>query len=92
MNEDKNPYISDILVVVEKISGKSVTPETRLIGTKANIDSMQLVEICLALEDLSDEVGFEFDWSSENAMSQSSSMFRDVESLANEFFDQSKKQ
>ena len=92
MKEDMNPYISDILVVVEKISGRSVTPETRLIGTKANIDSMQLVEICLALEDLSDEVGFEFDWSSENAMSQSSSMFRDVESLANEFFDQSKKQ
>ena len=26
---------------------------------------MKLVEVCLALEDLADEHGFEFDWTSE---------------------------
>ena len=29
---------------------------------------MNLVEICLALEDKSSGLGFEFDWTSENAM------------------------
>ena len=50
---------------------------------------MKLVEVCLALEDLADEHGFEFDWTSEAAMSKSRSMFRSVVALAEEFASQS---
>ena len=66
-----------------------VKSNMRLIGGDAELDSMKLVEICLALEEKADELGFEFDWTSSNAMSKSQSMFRTVDSLANEFLSQS---
>jgi hypothetical protein len=49
---------------------------------------MKLVELCLALEDMAAEIGFEFDWTSDTAMSRSRSMFRTAGSLAAEFFSQ----
>ena len=36
---------------------------------------MKLVELCLALEDKAVDLGFEFDWTSEAAMSRSRSLF-----------------
>lgn len=68
----------------------AITDDMRLIGSGSLLDSMKLVEVCLALEDLADDRGFEFDWTSDSAMSKSRSMFRTVESLAQEFFNQSK--
>lgn len=61
----------------------------QLIGGEALLDSMNLVEVCLLLEDLADEHDFEFDWTSESAMSRSRSMFRSVTTLAEEFKNQS---
>lgn len=62
-----------------------VNERTPLIGRNGVLDSMSLVEICLALEDKADELGFEFDWTSDSTLSQSRSMFRTVASLADEF-------
>ncbi len=56
-----------------------------LIGDGSLFDSMQLVELCLLLEDISGELGFSFDWTSETAMSRSRSMFRTAGTLASEF-------
>ena len=67
------------------------TDEMNLIGKEASLDSMKLVEFCLALEDQAGELGFEFDWTSEAAMSRSRSLFRTVASLAEEFENQSQK-
>ena len=64
-------------------------PESELIGNDPILDSMQLVEVCVLLEDIADGKGFEFDWTSEAAMSKSKSMFRDIESLSEEFSKQS---
>ena len=61
------------------------TDETSLIGKEATMDSMKLVELCLALEDKAADLKFEFDWTSETAMSKSRSLFRTVSSLAEEF-------
>ena len=66
-----------------------ITEEMQLIGGESLLDSMKLVEVCLALEDLADEHGFEFDWTSEGAMSKSRSMFRSAAALAEEFSNQS---
>jgi acyl carrier protein len=66
-----------------------VTEDMQLIGGDSLLDSMRLVEVCLALEDLADEHGFEFDWTSEAAMSKSRSMFRNVAALSEEFANQS---
>ena len=76
--------ISNALTEVQKVSD-----ETELVGRNSVCDSMKLVEICLALEEKADEYGFEFDWTSENAMSRSYSMFRSVTTLAEEFARQS---
>ena len=66
-----------------------VTEKMELIGGESLVDSMGLVSVCLALEDLADEHGFEFDWTSDAAMSKSRSMFRSIASLAEEFANQS---
>ncbi len=66
--------------------------EMNLIGREAGLDSMKLVELCLALEDKAVDLGFEFDWTSEAAMSRSRSLFRSVTSLAEEFLAQSEKE
>jgi acyl carrier protein len=58
--------------------------ETPLFGSNRILDSLRLVELCLALEDLALASGFNFDWTSEEAMSRSKSMFRDVQSLVEE--------
>ncbi|MDA8742119.1 acyl carrier protein [bacterium] len=71
---------SDEVIVADGIS---------LVGENAILDSMQLVELCLALEDIADERNFEFDWTSPVAMSKSKGMFRNVLSLSAEFSQQS---
>ena len=74
----------------EVLGGKAeISEDMQLIGGGALLDSMKLVEVCLALEDVADEHGFEFDWTSETAMSKSRSMFRSVNALAEEFANQS---
>ena len=70
-------------------SKANVSEEMELIGGESLLDSMKLVEVCLALEDLADEHGFEFNWTSDATMSKSRSMFRSVAALAEEFAGQS---
>jgi len=81
-------------LVIEGIVGTlerqiKVTDDMQLIGGESLLDSMKLVELCLMLEDRANEKGFEFDWTSDSAMSRSRSMFRTVSSLAEEFSNQS---
>lgn len=65
-----------------------VTEDMPLIGGESVLDSMKLVELCLALEDKAADMGFEFDWTSDVAMSRSRSMFRTAGSLAAGFISQ----
>ena len=87
-------YKQTVELVIGVIAGAldeevEINEEMSLIGSASLLDSMKLVEVCLALEDLADELEFEFDWTSEAAMSQSRSMFRNVAALAEEFAKQS---
>jgi acyl carrier protein len=65
-----------------------VTEDLPLIGGGSVLDSMKLVELCLALEDKAADLGFEFDWTSDAAMSKSRSMFRTAGALVAEFLSQ----
>ena len=65
-----------------------VTDDMPLIGGNGVLDSMKLVELCLMLEDMATDLYFEFDWTSDTAMSRSRSMFRTAQSLAAEFIEQ----
>ena len=82
-----------IQAISDVLKGKvEISEDMQLIGGESLLDSMNLVEVCLLLEDLADEHGFEFDWTSESAMSKSRSMFRSVAALAEEFVSQSEVQ
>ncbi len=60
-----------------------INEDSRLVG--GNIDSMGLVQLCIALEEKAIDLGFEFDWTSEKAMSSMNSVFRSPKSLLKEF-------
>lgn len=65
-----------------------VSDDTPLIGDSRALDSMKLLDLCLSLEDIASSLGFEFDWTSDEAMSKSRSMFRTAGALADEFLSQ----
>tara|TARA_A100001388_G_C28751600_1_gene492504 strand:+ start:181 stop:465 length:285 start_codon:yes stop_codon:yes gene_type:complete len=82
----KFEVFSEISKLLENKS-LTVADDMPLIGGES-VDSMKLVELCLALEDKAADMGFEFDWTSDAAMSRSRSMFRTAGSLAAEFISQ----
>ena len=62
-----------------------IDDSTQLLGSSGILDSMKLVHLCLSLEDRANDLGFEFNWTSDSALSNVRSMFRTVGSLADEF-------
>ena len=89
MNVDQAKEIV-ISVINNALNGEAeINEDTPLIGGLPSLDSVKLVEVCLMLEDLANEHGFDFDWTSESAMSKTRSMFRSVTALAKEFASQS---
>jgi acyl carrier protein len=90
-NAIKSEVFSAITALLEDKS-LAVSDDTPLLGGAGLLDSLALVELCLVLEDNAAKRGFEFDWTSDSAMSQSRSMFRTAGSLASEFINQMKAQ
>ena len=86
-NNVKTEVFDAIKALLEDKS-QVVAEDTPLIGGESRLDSMKLVELCLALEDKAADLGFDFDWTSDAAMSRSRSMFRTAGSLATEFINQ----
>lgn len=81
-----NIIINEIKELVE--DGSIIIDEnTPLIGENSLLDSMNIVNLCIRLEDIANDQDFNFDWSGET-MSKSKSMFRTVGSLAEEFLKQ----
>tara|TARA_B100000795_G_scaffold269055_1_gene257381 strand:- start:6283 stop:6585 length:303 start_codon:yes stop_codon:yes gene_type:complete len=93
---NKNTY-SEILKLIEDILAsdnifKHVDEKMQLIGGDKILDSMKLVELCIELEDKALDIGFEFDWTSDSAMSKSRSMFKTAGTLIEEFINQAAKE
>jgi hypothetical protein len=90
MSDTSSTKSEVFLAITALLEDKSliVLDDTPLIGDGCVLDSMKLVELCITLEDKALELGFEFDWTSETAMSKSRGMFRTVGSLAAEFINQ----
>lgn len=89
MNTEQAKNIVKQVILETLEEKKEIADNDQLIGSGSLLDSMKLVEVCLALEDISNEHDFEFDWTSDATMSKSRSMFRTVVSLAEEFARQS---
>ena len=79
--------VDELLILIEEILGEefNIDDKSPLIGGDSNIDSMNLVQICLALEEKSTKENFSFDWTSEKAMSTISSVFWYATTLTDEY-------
>ncbi len=87
MSELKAQIFAEIAELVDD-SSIEITDDTPLLGDGSVLDSMKVVTLCIALEDLAVDHDFDFDWTSDAAMSRSRSMFRTAGSLAAEFLSQ----
>ena len=88
---DHSSVAAQILAAIARVAEKpldTISAQTQLIGDGSVLDSMKLVELCLVLEDMANDLGFVFDWTSETAMSKSRGMFRSVASLTEQFLAQ----
>jgi acyl carrier protein len=92
---DKNKALNIVLEATREIYGEdgsertiNVESDTPLVGSEAALDSMGLVQLCLSLEDKATDIGFNFDWTSDAAMSKSKGMYRSVDALADVFYSQ----
>ncbi len=70
--------------------GIAVGSESPLAGEGGLLDTRDLVQLCLALEDIANDVGFDFGWSTA-AFAQPNSMFRTAGALAANFVRQAQK-
>lgn len=78
--------IEELKIIVDN-PNLEINENSSLMDGGEILDSMNLVNLCLRLEEISEEFGFIFDWSGDT-MSKSKSMFRSVKTLANEFKNQ----
>tara|TARA_B100000161_G_C33514373_1_gene397975 strand:+ start:903 stop:1190 length:288 start_codon:yes stop_codon:yes gene_type:complete len=83
----KTEYVIKILKeIIESEEEKRVlNNSTSLLGPESNLDSMTIVQLFLALEEKALEFNFEFDWTSEKAMSSMNSIFKSPDTLTEEF-------
>ena len=79
--------IIDILkeIIESQEEKNNLTSSTLLVGPESSLDSMAIVQLFLALEEKASEFGFDFDWTSEKAMSSMNSIFKSPITLAEEF-------
>ena len=84
--------VNELIKIIEEIVEDKIKihSTSQLIGEDSKIDSMNLVQICISLEEKSLVDGFNFDWTSEKAMSSLNSIFKTPESLTNEYNSQMK--
>ena len=79
--------IIDILkeIIESQEEKNKLTSSTLLVGPESSLDSMAIVQLFLALEEKASEFGFDFDWTSEKAMSSMNSIFKSPITLTEEF-------
>ena len=83
----RTEYVVKILkeIIESEEEKKVLNNSTSLLGPNSNIDSMAIVQLFLALEEKALDFNFEFDWTSEKAMSSMNSIFKSPDSLTEEF-------
>ena len=83
---DQSKILEQIIALVQEVAeddSLEVTADSALIGENAIVSSRQLVEILLAVEEYAeDDLGVEFNWASDAAMSTRRSVLRTPGTLA----------
>lgn len=79
----KSEVFAAIAVLLDE-EAPVVSDETILVGEAGLMDSMKLVELCLLLEEISEDLGFRFDWTAHGGVSAGHNMFESAGALAAE--------
>ena len=90
MSENIKKEIFKKIKIASESKTLKINENTKLIGNQAVLDSNSLVLLCVELEGYAMKLNFEFDWTSEKAMSKLSSVFMNVETISTEFIKQYK--
>lgn len=81
----------DVIKILKEISEMNentltqINEDSIILNGDNNLDSMAIVQLCIALEEKSNSFGFDFDWTSEKAMSSMNSIFKTPKSISDEF-------
>lgn len=87
--EDIQKFISDEVSILIDASEAKIDADTPLIGHNRALDSADLVVLLLAVQDYArDNLGFDWDWTSDSAMSEARSVLRNIGSLADHLMNQ----
>lgn len=81
--QDAEAFIREELTSLTGADPASINAETVLVGQNRVLDSADLVVLLLSVEEFArDNMGVEWDWTSDSAMSEARSVLRSVGSLA----------
>ena len=87
--EEVENFIIDEVAMLVCDTNSQITPATPLVGANRAVDSADLVVLLLAVEDYArDNLGFQWDWTSDSAMSEARSVLRSIGSLAEHLVNQ----
>ena len=87
--EEVEKFIIDEVSMLIGDTISPVTAATPLIGANRAVDSADLVVLLLAVEDYArDNLGFDWDWTSDSAMSEARSVLRNIGSLSEHLMNQ----
>ena len=87
--EEVEKFICDEVSMLIGGTGTQITNATPLIGANRAVDSADLVVLLLAVEDYArDNLGFDWDWTSDSAMSEARSVLRNIGSLSEHLMNQ----
>lgn len=82
---DRVLILNKVISVIDKAtesSAESFVEGIALIGPEAALNSRQLVEVLLELEEFAeDDLGVEFDWTADSALSMTRSIMRTIGTL-----------
>ncbi len=87
--EEIEKFIMDEVSMLIGDTGTPITKATPLIGANRAVDSADLVVLLLAVEDYAREnLNFDWDWTSDSAMSEARSVLRNIGSLSEHLLNQ----
>jgi len=76
-------FVRDEVAALTGQPSETVLPDTVLVGAGRVVDSADLVMLLIAAEEYArEELGAEFDWTSDSAMSEARSVLRSIATLS----------
>ena len=81
--------ISEIIKIIRIIKkDNKISEDSPLYGNNSILDSLHFIELCISLEEKSNELGFTFEWNTEKTINRINEIFKNPKTLTIEFNNQ----